>query len=349
MISLKDCGATVGYDASSALLRAFEKTVATNDQTILIDGHYLISNPVHFNFSNRISSLKIVGLGSKSRLIPHVVDDAVCLTLSGLDSLTLQDFVFSGYPNDLNDAGTVLDLSFIQQINFERTHFYGVACTKHAAIIRLSQSDAAFRDCFFYGCVGNSGSMTGLVHNSNWRGFSMQRCQFRDYGTLNGTWHSKTPLSASYSWVGFGDAATEPTNSWGTGMIRIEDSRFDEGALHAISITPNPATSPIVRGLFAKNILVNAFANQACVYVGNSMNAIIEDSVFGWTTNGDSQIISCDNVNRIRLTRCIVGQRVNGVRAAGTLNSFILEDCSKIDSIDVPSDKLIVINDGVRL
>ncbi len=348
MLRLSDFGATVGQDASTALLRAFDAAVAKRDQTILVDGQYLISNPVDYNFSRLISSLKIVGQGSRSYLVPRIVDGKTMLTLAGVETLTFEDVVFAGYPGDVNDAGSVIALNFIQQANFSRTNFYGIACTQQAAMVKFTQSDVAMRDCLIQGCAGATGNSTGLVHNYLWRGFLMERCQFRDYGTLNDSYQSKTPLSASYAWVGFGNVSDHPTNAYSPSIIRIQDSRFDEGALHAISLNPNAAESAPIRGLHVKNIAVNVFSSQSGIYAQHTRDIVVEDSLFGWASNAPSKAIYTNNVDRVQLIRCIGAADVTEVAAEGKLEDYYMENCSGFSSISVPRDKLRVVVNGIN-
>ena len=341
MISLRDMGALVGQDASSALLRAFDKASASYDQTIVVDGFYLITNPVVYNFASKLSTLKIIGLGSKSKLVPHVKDDAVAISLSNLESFTMHDVVFAGYPNDNNDAGSVLSLSYMQHANLERTHFFGIACTRNQVMLGFSQSDVAMRDCLIYGCAGGSGAKAGLVHNENWRGFLMERCQFKDYGLLNGAYTTKTPLSASFSWVNIGDVSDAPTNAWSPTMARIMDSRFDEGALFGIACQSNPA-KPRIRGVRVGNCGFNVFNNQAGIFANGVNDVVVEDSFFGWATQPSSPVYLL-NTDRARLTRCRVGQGVRGLNLGDGVGSVVLEDSPTITSSDT---RVVTINNG---
>ena len=170
----------------------------------------------------------------------------------------------------------------------------------------------------------------------------MNRCQFRDYGVLDKTDHTKTPLSASYSWVFLGDVYDGPTNAWAPLTARIENSRFDEGALKAIACIPNPLLSAKVRGLHISNIGVNVFNLQDAIYVRHADDFIVKDSLFSWARMPSRAVHTLD-VARTKVIRCTSNQFVNRVIAEGNLESFVVEDSPTITEYDVPADKLRVI------
>ena len=93
-------------------------------------------------------------------------------------------------------------------------------------------SDLLLERCAFRGSAAN-----GVVTNANWAGSRAEDCLFLDYGTLNGTYDSKTPLGGK-NWILAlvpGEYPLHATNS--QGVLTLRNFKADVGA-RALSVEP---------------------------------------------------------------------------------------------------------------
>lgn len=303
VVNLRDFGATgdgVTND-SPALQNSLDQLAANGGGTLEIPaGHYLLGTPVSVQFDPGITitlagepsatAIDVSGNGSGLDLTSEFIiaagveNDA--LSLSGLDSLLINDVTFIGVNNNSGDARTVLRLNGISQATIRHCEFYGLATfTAGGAIVFASSTDLTIEQTAFLGCAADSGITTSIVQNINWLGISVSDSKFIDYGNRP-DFFSKTPLQSPYSWVNIGSAAN-PQPNWPRREAVIRHVMLDEGGYFAISARPDLAGIPIQPfDVYLSRLRVNVtnLGSDGVLIVG-ARTVFIDQSHFGWSHN----------------------------------------------------------------
>ncbi|MGB8510114.1 MAG: Calx-beta domain-containing protein [Pyrinomonadaceae bacterium] len=306
-LSLQSFGAVAddGRDDAPALQAALEQLSADGGGRIIFPaGQTDILSPVSKDFLDQASSLTLTGINSGSRIHIAVGPSAVGIELDNLESVVIEKLVFHGtsVPDDSDplfmDAAHAIRFSSCMRAVVRDCDFYGLASgAEDGSVLSAIQSDLHVEDSSFRGCVGSFYSNGAVLASQDWRGLTVRRVDFLDYGTLNGVYYSKTPSFAG-SWIYTGTPRSL-TDATGQRRIVIEDVRMDEGADKGLFVSGG-AQFVSVKGL---NCNVSGGSEGVGVWLNGVTRARIEQSWFGFTTSNrpgiqlsDSDIVELESV-----------------------------------------------------
>ncbi|MGH9276518.1 MAG: glycosyl hydrolase family 28-related protein [Acidimicrobiales bacterium] len=322
--NLRDYGAVgdgVANDAPALQAALNAVGVARGGVLVIPPGTYLIASPVAKSFVDQASVVVIEGRGSGSQLVIRVGAANDGITIAGAESVLLDNLVVTGTPGVATDAKAALRLDSCVQAALHRCDFYGVSSqVAGGAVLQANQCDLRIFQCAFRGCSGSSALATPVIDNQNWRGLSVIETDFIDYGTLNGTFVTKTPITPGSAWIRVGN--TFPlTDCNKQQTVVIENVRMDEGAQFGLLCWPNLSQSPRVANVVISGLRVCASGISAAraVYILNTERVRIEHSWFGYTTT-EHEAIKLQNVGDavIDSCRCEAGANVIAADAATT-------------------------------
>jgi hypothetical protein len=285
-VNLKDDFGAVGNgdtDDGPALQAAFDFLASAGGGTILVPpGRYAIRTPVSKDLKTA-SSVVIEGAGSSSQFL-IATGAPPAISLSNLESIVFDDLTFVGTPGVLTDAGTILNLVFCLQATLRRVDFYGLSSTLvNGAIVRAHTTDLRIQGCAFRGCTASAFNSGAVVLNLNWMGLSITDTDFIDFGSLNGVYHSKTPLAFPLAWVLLRDTSAL-NNVFDQNTAVLRGVRMDEGAKYGFACLPDPAVSGRVGGVLLSDLRVNvsSVTGGAGCWIQHVDNVRIEHSWFGF-------------------------------------------------------------------
>ena len=320
-VNLSDFGAvgdgvTDDGPALQSALDSLAESAAGGDATLVVpEGRYALITPVLKDFGNAINSLTIVGptpyhvpesgglgrgLGLSAEFVIKVGEGADAITLLNLPNFLIQDMVFIGDPSVGTDALLVLALHEIGNATIRHCEFYGLASLSGpGAMLAAHHSYLNLEDSAFLGCTTNSGTNTAsVVRNTLWRGIKVSGTRFVDYGNRP-YFYSKTPLSATMSWISAGNAAPpDEQSAWREVIIR--DVFLDEGGYIGFMSSPE-FYAPYYGGggpidlIHIQGLRMNVSNLEASgIYLKYTERVLIEDSYFGWSHRANAAIHLAD-------------------------------------------------------
>jgi hypothetical protein len=312
--NLSDFGATGDgtTDDGPALQSALDALATAGGGTLFVPaGRYAINTPVHKDFKGLAASVSIVGVTSTtevppvntfgddltrgldllSEFLPRTGEQAAAISISGLQSLLIRDVSFAGTPDIETDAAVTLVLADIAEAEIRHCEFYGLSSVVPGGSIILNVgSKLGVDQTVFLGSTANSGFNTPVIQNLSWKGVTVNRTIFADYGQRP-DFYGKLGDSTPYSWIGVGDAAATGADSPRREVV-IKDSFLDEGAVNGVTIIPQRFTaSAKVDLVYISGIFMNVSNLQSSgTYISGVANVMIENSQFGWSHNADAAI-----------------------------------------------------------
>ncbi len=132
-----------------------------------------------------------------------------------------------------NEGDTVINAGYVQQLIIRNSEFYGLKMRSHL-VYASSSTDLLIENVLF---GGNAAGVASVYLNSA-RGGTLRNVQFIDYANYKQSNISKTHANSG-AWVKM-TATDTAVNGIGIRAIRIDDSRFDEGAVFAIDVDNVP-------------------------------------------------------------------------------------------------------------
>ena len=294
-------------DDSGALQKAFNALNAAGGGTLLVNpGIYKIASPVSATFLNSASSIEVVGFGSASQLLLATGSGGTAITVQNAESVTVRDVVFAGTPKQPTDVFSGVRFDSCLQALLRRCDFYGVSTrSTGGAVVYATATDLRIEDCAFRGCGGNSGVQTPVVGCYGWNGLSVFNTDFLDYGYLNGTFMSKTPIAAPFAWIGMGDAA--PASGVLTAEVRLQRVKMDEGALFGFACLPNAAKTSRIVNVVVSGLRINlsGFTGTSAVIAQNADHLRVENSAFGYSPSyGTRTAINARGITDVVIDSC---------------------------------------------
>ncbi len=225
-------GDVVGTDWTPALLAAFEDIRVTGG-SIYIDDDIKQESQLQLNTADTdYTNLMIRGdTGSVNQVAVYPADHAIYLNTNILNTV-IRDMHFIG--NTITDQGNPLFYAALANVLFsgalnktllENVMFTGLASP--ARIVFLYQTLARVVNCKFGGC-----SAADVVHAYAVKGLLMKHTEFYDYENFRKVYYDKS--QGRTNWIKVDNPLAE--NTANTGIVRIEDCRFDEGSSNAVSI-----------------------------------------------------------------------------------------------------------------
>lgn len=214
-------------DASLALARLWLARNGKGCEILLPNGLVEFKTAVTLTVPNGqlYQMLKISG-GDDTRIVINAPSVTDLLRFQSFSSVIFDRLIFQGVSTQVEDLqGNVISLDTCEQALFLSCRFYGIKV--FGFIINIGGCDTVFENTFFGGCGGNA-----AIGSTSYRGLSLLRTRFIDYGRLDGyEWQKSSDKIASWVDVRNGTAV----DAEGQRRLYIEDSRFDEAPPQAIT------------------------------------------------------------------------------------------------------------------
>jgi hypothetical protein len=294
-------GATLGTDCGAALATAFAAAKANGGGTIVIDGLYFLASPVLADMANAVSQLQMVGYGGDTGLLIAQDLGVDAITIKNAPRLRIDGVNFAGTPLDPDDARRVFSLQNCG-VRIRDCGFYGLATITQAegAIVWTVGCEVATSDNVFGGCVGSNGNASPVLSADDWIGFTSERDRFIDYGTFRGILYIKTGIAFTYAWIRIREQFTDQANAVGQGVVRVIDTRFDEGHVIALAIGTAAGSGRRIgrvhlSGIQANNSLVDG---ASAIAISRADEVTIERCAIGYANTPHDSIVveDCGNV-----------------------------------------------------
>jgi hypothetical protein len=287
-------GAAWGTDCSTALKAMLASFVGSNGGTGLIDGDFLLSQPVTQSYTASFTNttISLVGQGSAGALVIATEDEADALSISGV-AATIKDLTILGVPDAGRDARRVLSVKSAS-LTLDSCAFLGLLALE--GVVRGDTSSVVTRGCNFGGSFvqGFAGYTYSLIENHSWFAYEDYGSSFIDYGFWRGIEFSKSGFSGTRAWV----RAANPNGTLGArqeSVFKMVGSRFDENTVRGVDVRP---------GDLAQRI-------HAAKFEGIRANVIDSTQARG---------IHCENVDHVRLTDCAHGLAAESTRLGAFIN-----------------------------
>ena len=262
----------------------------------------LISTPVAMDFANLASSITIQGSGSASIIHIATGPGTTALELANLVNLVIDDVTFVGTQGVSVDAQVALRIDSVAQAAIRDTSFYGVGVGQigvTGAVVWASDSDLIVEDCAFFGCAGDSSSGSAAIFMDDWTGFQAIGSRFLSTGMLNGQTYSKTNQAEPVAWIRVGSSVAA-TNLTSQLPIKIEDCRFDGGAVSALIVAPGAAGGLVARSVDIEDSLIDGgdVASSPAILLSGVQQVRISRTMVGWSSGATValDLQACGNV-----------------------------------------------------
>lgn len=327
--------ALIGTDCASALQAAINDAFATGGKRLVIDGQFALFSPVEIDWQAGgerfgVESFVLEGNGSASTIHLSLPATQIAIT-SANGNIVIRDLHFVGLMGAAFDARTVIDFRS-GSLTMENAGFYGLRAADDSFVIKTSSSDLYINRCRFGGCSGNSAQGGSVVRCEAWSAISIENSRFIDYGTTNGRTYSKTGIGSPTAWISVGDDNAPTLQALKSSVLRITNTKLDEGAYRAVFINPtarqidrvvldgleiNGWGSPGAVGIFAR--LVRDLTITRC-----SFGYVTFTEPFNAVAVEDCQTVEVDAVQCNGTMRQISANNVETliVRNSPTLNSY---------------------------
>jgi hypothetical protein len=329
--TIADTGVALGTDCSAFLLAGLDAMDEALGGTLVVDGYFLLTEPVAKTFFSTQTStgVRIVGTGSNSGFLVAVDPNETAISLGGaVIDMALLGFI--GVKGAV-DAGRVLyftDATVILQ---------------QCAFTGLLTSDQCVRHtfCWFYsrlnGWGGSFPSGVGIaapsvqrtvLYGDDWFSFMDEDSQFVDYGYFQGLLLSKSGVGAAAAWVGVG----APTDNYsGSAMraasiARFFNTRTDEGSLKGIWVEPGAGGQHMSVEMLGSRHNVIDVAEGSALYINGVRDVRVDRCMFGLApTNGtvfgefvDCGRVTINSVSLLQGVNRIIATNVDALVVRGT-------------------------------
>lgn len=317
IFNLADYGA-VGdgiADDGPALQQALDAVAAAGGGTLLVPaGLYSIQTPVIKNFNG--GTVHIQGVPSDtvpapptasgdqlarsldlvSEFLPATGPNHSAITLTNLDSLTIEHLAFTGDESTITDAFITVFLSDINHATIRHCEFYGISTfgllpeLGGGNLVRAVRSDLTIDQMVVLGSTANSGAYAPIVENIDWKGFSISNSIFIDYGLRS--FFGKMGLGAPLSWINFGAVAPRTPESSRREVV-VRETFFDEGGWIGITAFGHRWGAPVdpIDLIYISGLKMNVSnLGTAGHQFFDARNVLIENSHYGWSRNTGAAI-----------------------------------------------------------
>jgi len=309
-------GAVIGTDCGPALQAALDAVEAQAGGELVIDGAYLLATPVQLN-ARRAQHLRISGTGGNSGIIIAGQPTDVMITLIDIGRLRIDGVNFAGCPREPDDCTQVLSI-YDSFAVVENCGFFGLARIygPDGAAILAERSELVMRRNEFGGCVFSSGYDNAVVRARVWKGFSDEGSRFIDYGSWGGNDYSKTGIAFSGAWISVGSPQQPKANAVQSSVVRLTDTRFDEGHVAGVAIigTTSRITRVHLSGIQANNTLVEG---GSAMYVQYADEVLIEQCAVGFTGLPRNAVFASD-CRDVQIDTLHLSDKADGIRVVNT-------------------------------
>jgi hypothetical protein len=248
---LSDYAPEGGTDSASAGLKdALDALAAQGGGELIVDGLFLLDTATAVvNFSGAANSVTIRGYGSRSAFFCRGGVNNVCLQISGLDTLMIENVVFFGSQSTLPDCRNAVYLTECRTATLHGCTFIGLVAggssgSINGAVLRSHASNLVLRSTNFIACGGQIASWHGgadvpVVLSSSSNGLTVEDCRFHDviHGAhFRGTAQAFKRQPIAWVWVRepqMVSGAWAPTQSR---ALSFKNCQFDEATASAIRV-----------------------------------------------------------------------------------------------------------------
>lgn len=268
-----------GIDDTQAFQSAFNSIQQKGGTIYVPNGTFIISSIVRMVPTSPHYQPNIIlkGDGSSTIKIQSWYGQLIFYT-GNINSFTVKDINFiSSNPSGNNhsaDSNNIFHLSNTQQASFHRLRFFGIKV--HTSII-YSGHFMDIQNVQFLGSMAGESIVKGTL------GLTMKNVQFRDYGTYNGVYYSKT----GGKWIVVEQPDPRFFNAYGASRVTLENIHFDEGAFTAVELK-NVEWADIA------GVTTNVNGGGFAIVADNS-KATISKSWFGYASNPRPAVKAVNN------------------------------------------------------
>lgn len=301
-----------------------------------------IATPVTNRFDNS-HDIIIEGSGSGSTIL-LATGNSNAFNLGIAYSIAWFNVTFAGTVRPLTDPNYAtpdahIGLSFetVLHLSFDKCQFYGTFTP--GGMIRTDNTNLLFTNNKVRGSTTSTGGPFGAISMHKWIGGVIRGNTFLDYGSLNGVYHSKTPISSTVSWVLAQEPAGEinkevigtqlsGSSAYSQGTLVVTDNFFDEGAFRAVHVESNIGIGKpwTARVHVARNNMNAAGISGAFGYYFQNVRDLFIDQVFvGYAHTRDVPGIYLDNVMHTTIKGSFFMQRAATILTRGR-GELVLEN-----------------------
>lgn len=331
-------GAAWGTDCSAALAAALSEADAQRGGTILVDGTFLLAEPVSRAFFATVTTsyVRILGTGSDSTLIIALDSTETALNLESL-TVDVERISFVGIPDAGADAKHVLRFDGCTA-SLRRCKLIGLATADqpvHFAACWATLEGNAFGGTFII-TGGSPGAARSVVYSDDWYSFEDHASQFIDYGYWRGLLLSKSGLGGTSAWVGIATPNGSHVDSGArvAGIASLRGTRLDEGSLRGVWAQPASGTIAAVE-LVGTAHNVSPVAGSSGVYGKSVETMLVDRCTFGLSADPQTAFGRFENCGRVEVDSATLLQGVDKI-VASNVEALIVRD-TEIDHYDLTS------------
>lgn len=321
-------GVSWGTDNGPAFQAALDALPLDGPAVLYVPpGTYLVTTAVSKNF-NGLRSVRITGAGTATRVIPATGAGAHAFTIqNGGFGVEIDHLVFHGTPGTGQDADSVFNMEG-GVAHIHHVQFLGVACVgAQGGVLRVT-GDTLVEHCYFGGSIATADNpVVGAVEG--WTKLVVRDCSFFDWGILDGYQHSKTPLGNTGAWVGALGTPDELVDAQKQGVLRVQDCRMDEGAIHLVKVMPGIDAGRIVQHVHVSGVRGNlsVVSSAAGVYARGVRFLTVEDCWFGYNTGSAKRIVWALRSEVVKLRHVIGTESASIIETDANVDYIEIEDC----------------------
>lgn len=223
---------TDGEDDSLGFQNAIKRLKESGGGVLLVDeGTWDIRRPIDIYSNVRYSSIVIRGENDAVLDVRLGAYDTLFYA-ANLQRFEIRNLIFVGDRERQIDASRLIASHYVGQTIISGSQFSGVHTRE--SMIQFIHTSALVENCLFGG-LATEGDMA-VIEGRDYYTLDIRNSQFIDYAHyLDSVW-SKTPWNSG-AWIkAFHTNDDPPVNALGQGIMRVENSHFDEGVPYGIDL-----------------------------------------------------------------------------------------------------------------
>jgi hypothetical protein len=336
-----------GADCSAALLAGLEAIDAARGGKLLIDGCFLLTEPVSETLVtlNTSTGGSVEGTGTDSCVIIAVDANEDAITLAGGGSIDWKGVSFLGIPDAGVDANRVLVLSGVFSA-LEQCQFLGLLTQQQCVSSTAAGLDLS--RCTFGGTFPSAGGAavtSSVVYATNWSSFRDKDSGFLDYSYWRGLLLSKSGLANTSAWIGIGAANDSYLTSGArnASLATLEGTAMDEGSLRGVWFEPGAASRASLE-LKGTRHNVNSVADTSGVFAFGAESVLVDRCVFGLSDSPGTAFGRFATCGRVKIDGVILRQGVDKIVASNV--GELVVDHTEIANYELAGTNLYFGNRG---
>ena len=282
-VSIADFGAIPddNIDDSNSIQEAVYKLQTQGGGTLVFpEGVWDVRREIDFSTSNNYISYKLLG-DKGSEIVVSAGPEATVFYFGNQNQVIVENLIITGKKapaSDMIDCKYLFYFDNVSQRFLRGMEIYGVFAT--GALVYTGTGTTVIENSIFGGNGTHNASV--VAFNSS---LSVINTNFIDYANYKDEHFSKTYVNGG-AWIKT-DSNSVVEDAYGQRVVRITDSRFDEGARIAIQIAN--AAHVAISGI---NVNVSGMDDARGIELSNVENAEINFSWFGLTTVARPAIVA---------------------------------------------------------